>query len=65
MIVGNRLGVDIIDLDQTAEHLQLALNVIAHLSYRDGITLFVCRSRRHAIQVENTAQECGEYAHCR
>lgn len=63
--IGTRRGVDIIDLDKTTEHLQLALNVVAHLSYRGGIMLFICRNRQHAITVENTARECAEYAHCR
>ncbi|XP_067946505.1 small ribosomal subunit protein uS2m-like [Watersipora subatra] len=64
-IYGNRLGQDIIDLEQTAIHLKLALNVLAHIAYRQGLCLFICRNRRNAILVEETAQACGEYAHCR
>lgn len=59
------MEMDIIDLDQTAYHLRLALNVTAHLAYRQGILLFINRSRQHALLVESTARECGEYAHCR
>ena len=65
MLSGNRLGQDIFDLDRTAEHLKLALNVTAHLAYREAVLLFVCRNRQNALKVEETARECGEYAHCR
>ncbi|XP_060106641.1 small ribosomal subunit protein uS2m [Heteronotia binoei] len=64
-IFGCRLDHDIIDLDQTMEHLQLALNFTAHVAYRKGIILFVSRQRQFAHLVETTAQECGEYAHTR
>ncbi|XP_015269660.1 PREDICTED: 28S ribosomal protein S2, mitochondrial [Gekko japonicus] len=64
-IFGCRLDQDIIDLDQTMAHLQLALNFTAHVAYRRGVILFVCRQRRFAHLVETTAQECGEYAHTR
>ncbi|XP_030625279.1 small ribosomal subunit protein uS2m [Chanos chanos] len=64
-LFGSRLGVDIIDLDQTAEHLQQALNFTAHVAYRGGVILFVSRRRQYSYLVETTAQECGEYAHTR
>ncbi|XP_076835611.1 small ribosomal subunit protein uS2m [Brachyhypopomus gauderio] len=64
-LFGSRLGVDIIDLEQTAEHLQRALNFTAHVAYRGGIVLFVSRQRQSAHLVEVTARECGEYAHTR
>nr|XP_056710596.1 28S ribosomal protein S2, mitochondrial [Euleptes europaea] len=64
-IFGCRLDQDIIDLDQTMAHLQLALNFTAHVAYRKGIILFVSRHRQLAHLVETTAQECGEYAHTR
>ncbi|GAB1286145.1 28S ribosomal protein S2, mitochondrial [Apodemus speciosus] len=64
-IFGNRLGQDIIDLDQTAAHLQLALNFTAHVAYRKGIILFVSRNRQFSHLIETTAQACGEYAHTR
>ncbi|XP_004483254.1 small ribosomal subunit protein uS2m isoform X2 [Dasypus novemcinctus] len=64
-VFGNRLGQDIIDLEQTAVHLQQALNFTAHVAYRKGIILFVSRHRQFTHLVENTAQACGEYAHAR
>ncbi|KAJ3605756.1 hypothetical protein NHX12_027800 [Muraenolepis orangiensis] len=64
-LFGCRLDQDIIDLDLTAEHLQLALNFTAHVAYRGGIILFVSRRRQFGHLVENTASECGEYAHTR
>ncbi|XP_055035968.1 small ribosomal subunit protein uS2m [Misgurnus anguillicaudatus] len=64
-LFGSRLDVDIIDLDQTVEHLQRALNFTAHVAYRGGIILFVSRRRQFGHLVETTARECGEYAHTR
>ncbi|XP_038475274.1 28S ribosomal protein S2, mitochondrial isoform X5 [Canis lupus familiaris] len=64
-IFGSRLGQDIIDLEQTAVHLQLALNFTAHVAYRKGIILFVSRNRQFSHLIETTAQDCGEYAHTR
>ncbi|XP_078496958.1 small ribosomal subunit protein uS2m-like [Lissotriton helveticus] len=64
-IFGCRLEQDIIDLDQTVEHLQLALNVTAHVAYRKGIILFMSRNRQFAHLIENMARDCGEYAHTR
>lgn len=64
-LYGCRLDQDIIDLDQTMEHLQQALNFTAHVAYRGGIILFVSRKRQFVHLVENTAKGCGEYAHTR
>ncbi|KAM4665010.1 small ribosomal subunit protein uS2m [Discoglossus pictus] len=64
-IFGCRLDQDVINLDQTLDHLQLALNITAHIAYRKGIILFVSRNRQFAHLVENTAKDCGEYAHTR
>ncbi|KYO23391.1 small ribosomal subunit protein uS2m [Alligator mississippiensis] len=64
-IYGCRLDQDMIDLDQTMDHLQLALNFTAHIAYRKGIILFVCRNRQFGHMVELTAKNCGEYAHTR
>uniref|UniRef100_A0A8B9ICG0 Small ribosomal subunit protein uS2m n=1 Tax=Anser brachyrhynchus TaxID=132585 RepID=A0A8B9ICG0_9AVES len=64
-IFGCRLDQDIIDLDQTMDHLQLALNFTAHIAYRKGIILFVSRNRQFCHLIESTARECGEYAHTR
>lgn len=49
-IFGSRLGHHIIDLDQTAAHLRQALNVIAHIAFREGIILFVGRLPQHQVQ---------------
>ncbi|KAM4697060.1 small ribosomal subunit protein uS2m [Rhinophrynus dorsalis] len=64
-LFGCRLEQDIIDLDQTLNHLQLVLNITAHIAYRKGIILFVSRNRQFTHLVENTARDCGEYAHTR
>ncbi|XP_069627179.1 small ribosomal subunit protein uS2m isoform X2 [Haliaeetus albicilla] len=64
-IFGCRLDQDIIDLDQTMQHLQLALNFTAHIAYRKGIILFISRKRQFCHLIESTARECGEYAHTR
>ncbi|XP_061589294.1 28S ribosomal protein S2, mitochondrial [Cololabis saira] len=64
-LYGSRLDHDIIDLDQTMEHLQLALNFTAHVAYRGGIILFISRRRQFCHLVEGTAKDCGEYAHTR
>ncbi|KAJ8286896.1 hypothetical protein GJAV_G00044620 [Gymnothorax javanicus] len=64
-LFGCRLEQDIIDLDKTMEHLQQALNFTAHIAYRGGVILFVSRRRQFCHLIENTAQECGEYAHTR
>ncbi|XP_053195788.1 28S ribosomal protein S2, mitochondrial [Scomber japonicus] len=64
-LYGCRLDHDIIDLDQTVEHLQLALNFTAHVAYRGGVILFISRRRQFCHLVETTAKDCGEYAHTR
>lgn len=64
-LYGCRLEQDIIDLEQTVEHLQLALNFTAHIAYRGGVILFVSRRRQFGHLVECTAKECGEFAHTR
>lgn len=64
-IFGSRLGVDILDLEQTVPRLRLALNFTAHVAYRGGIVLFISRNLQTLPLVEAMALECGEYAHCR
>ncbi|KAM9820814.1 small ribosomal subunit protein uS2m-like [Neosynchiropus ocellatus] len=64
-LYGCRLDQDIIDLDQTVEHLQAALNFTAHIAYRGGIILFISRRRQFVHLIEKMAQDCGEYAHTR
>ena len=64
-LYGCRLDVDIIDLDQTLSHLHIALNFLAHISFRQGIILFLMKSQQYGHLVEQLALECGEYAHTR
>lgn len=64
-IFGKRLGVLIFDLEQTAKMLKKALTVTAEIAYRNGLIMFVNRSRQTGYMVEQMAKECGEYAFCR
>lgn len=64
-LFGCRLGVDIIDLDQTLPHFHCALNFMAHMAYRGGLFLFLTKSQQFAPMVEKLAVDCGEYAHTR
>lgn len=64
-IFGNRLNMDIIDLEKTLPLLQDALNFAAHIAYREGIILFISRHPQTLPLVERVASQCGEYAHCR
>ena len=64
-VFGSRLGHIIFDLDKTAQHLQDALNVTAHIAYQGGIILFVCHYPQHTLTVERAAEQAGEYAHAR
>lgn len=64
-IFGSRLGHIIFDLDKTAAHLRQALNITAHIAYRHGVILMFNRNAQNAHIVEQTAIECGEYAHTR
>jgi len=64
-VYGVRFGQSIIDLDQTTLHLRQALNFLAHIVYRNGIILFVCRQPQFIHMVDKTAQECGEYSYTR
>lgn len=64
-IFGSRLGHLIIDLNQTAELLQTALNVTAHTALRSGLILFVGQYPQHSYLIETTAKECQEFAHTR
>lgn len=64
-IYGSRLGHIIFDLDKTAEYLRLALNIAAHVAYKDGVILFVLKHAQYSHLIEQTARECGEFAHTR
>ena len=60
-IYHTRAGVHIIDLEQTWKHLQLALNVAAHIAYRSGIILFVNERSPFERITQEAARECGAY----
>lgn len=62
---GSRLGHIIFDLDKTTQHLREALNITAHVAFRDGVILFFHRNPQTAHMVESMATQCGEYAHTR
>lgn len=64
-LFGTRLGVDIIDLEQTLPLLQDVLNFTAHVAYRGGVFMFLTRHLQTLTLVETMAKECGEYSHCR
>lgn len=64
-VYGKRLGVTVIDLDQTASLMKKALNFSAEIAYRNGIILFINKSRQTSRMVERLALECKEFAHCR
>lgn len=64
-IYGSRLSHIIFDLDKTAEYLRKALNIAAHVAYRDGIILFFLRGAQNSYIVQKMAMECGEFAHTR
>jgi len=63
-LFGTRLGVDIIDLEQSVLLLSDALNFLAHIAFRGGILMFVSRHMQTIPLVEKLAVECGEYAYC-
>ena len=60
-IYGLRANTHIIDLDVTLEHLRLALNVISHIAYKDGIIMFVNERSQFDGLVQQAARKCGEY----
>jgi small subunit ribosomal protein S2 len=64
-VYGTRFGQSILDLDQTTLHMRQALNFLAHIVYRNGIVLFICRQPQLIHMVDKTAQECGEYSYTR
>ena len=60
-ILGERLGIHVVDLDQTANHLRRALNVIGHVVHRRGVILFVHGRPEYAQLTQQTARDAGEY----
>jgi len=63
-LFGVRLGIDIIDIEQSWHLLGEALNFLAHVAFRGGIVMFISRHVQTVPLVERTAIECGEYACC-
>ena len=64
-LYGERLGVCIFDLETTRRYLIKALNVLAHLSYRGGMILFVSSDRANMFMIEKMAKEMEQYSHTR
>lgn len=64
-LFGKRLDHLIFDLDKTALYLRKALNFAAHIAYRDGVILLVCRNPQFSYLVEQMAIDCKEFAHTR
>jgi small subunit ribosomal protein S2 len=64
-IFGTRMNIDIINLDLTCKLLHDALNIMAHIAFKNGIILFLTRDPAQIQRVEMLAKETGEYAHCR
>eukprot|EP00794_Sanderia_malayensis_P015921 gene15921-17522_t len=60
-IYGTRAHHHIIDLNKTVKHLQLALNVLSHIVYQNGIVLFLNSHPRFEHIVQKTARQAGEY----
>jgi len=61
-ILGNRSGIDIIDLDKSRMLLILALNFVGHVAIRGGTILFTTSKFNSKGYVQNAAFECGEYS---
>jgi len=64
-LFGCRMNTDVIDLDKTLVHMKLALNFIAHMSYRHAVILFIMQSSQFGHEIEKVAEECGQYSHTR
>lgn len=60
-IYGSRNGMHILNLSHTLELFHKALNVAAHIAYREGIILFVNERPQFEGLIQRTARECGEY----
>ena len=60
-IYGTRGGIHIFDLSKTLAHLKLALNVAAHITYKNGVILFVNERSQFDRLAQETARDCGEF----
>ncbi|GMS79751.1 hypothetical protein PENTCL1PPCAC_1926, partial [Pristionchus entomophagus] len=64
-LYGERLGVCVFDLEITRKHLIRALDFVAYVVSRGGIILFLSTHRDTMLNVEQMAEEVGQYAHVR
>lgn len=64
-LYGSRQGHCVFDLDITKDYLQKALNIAAHIAFRDGIIVFFNRSALNSHLVERYAKEAGQFSHTR
>ena len=60
-LYGHRAGMHIIDLDKTWECLQVALNVISHVAYSNGIILFVNERPQFERLNQKAARDSNQY----
>jgi len=60
-IYATRAHHHIIDLNKTVKHFQVALNVLSHIVYRNGIVLFLNTHPHFEYLYQRTAREAGEY----
>lgn len=60
-LYGHRAGIHIIDLDKTWKCLQVALNVISHVAYRNGIILFVNERPQFERLNQKAARDSNQY----
>lgn len=56
-----RAGTHVIDLNQTLDHLKLALKVVGSIAQKNGIIMFVNGRSQFDRLVQSTARDCGEY----
>ena len=64
-VFGTRFDMCVIDLDQTASLLRQALNFTAHVAYKGGIIMFVCRQPSLVHMTDRAAMDCGEFSYTR
>ena len=60
-LYGRRAGMHVIDLDKTWKCLQVALNVISHIAYRNGIILFVNERPQFERLNQKAARDSNQY----
>ena len=65
IVIVARMDMCVIDLDQTASLLRQALNFTAHVAYKGGIIMFVCRQPSLVHMTDRAAMDCGEFSYTR